>query len=129
MGEEPDEESEEEEYEEEDEELVDTAAVTKVRQLLSVDLVKADIAAEAKQTIFDETKMQDIKPGLDVAVNEAKPQLSEEVHVPPVTPEKKVVKKKVTKKKPRVELFEEIDVRVCLIFHRLNVLIDFSFSN
>lgn len=37
--------------------------------------------------------------------------ISAEPVIPSVKPEKKIIKKKVPKKKPRVELFEEIDVK------------------
>lgn len=110
MGEEPDEESEEEEEEYEEEEEVETAEVLQVAHLPAVSDVKIEesLTEHVIPDILTGEKLQLDKAGEN---EEKKPSITaHQVITPTILTEKKVVKRKVPKRKARVELFEEIDV-------------------
>lgn len=129
LGEEPDEESEEEEYEEEEEEIVET--VSKVTELPLSEDVKLEISlyelpGDKKPLISGEVEIKNEQPlgAHEVKPEEKLPVSAQTPSISPIKTEKKIVKKKVPKKKSRVELFEEIDVRmaftkllICILKH------------
>lgn len=113
LGEEPDEESEEEE--EEEDEVVERSEVSKIPELPSNEVEKSEISLkelhETEKTIIPlEVKSEGELSTAEKAKSDVTSVATETI-VSPVTPEKKIIKKKVSKKKPRVELFEEIDVK------------------
>lgn len=118
LGEEPDEESEEEEeYEEEEEEIVATAEVSKVAEFpcddVKLEIHLTELPEDKKPLASGEVEIKGEQP---LGVHEFKPEeklptSAETPAISPVKTEKKVLKRKISKKKPRVELFEEIDVR------------------
>lgn len=113
LGEEPDEESEEEEYEEEEEELVETADVSQVAELPTIEHTKADVSVSGDLKPTGD-KVHEKTRGIDTTTVQGKLSITPLPEGTPSTPEKKMVKKKIPKKKPRVEMLDEIDVRKCL---------------
>lgn len=114
MGEEPDEESEED-YEEE-EEIGETAELTQTAEISGGDVEKRELPFKELHLVEKSVTLAEIKTEDEILTTvESKSDVKytvvpAETTISAITPEKKIIRNKISKKKPGVELFEEIDV-------------------